>query len=188
MLLQLRDHKCYQHVHKPFSCDRAGFESSWSHLFKKIRPNDECCGETAPYRNLWRMQGYLMDCARVFTFQNVAVVRIHLTVQVKMSLICPKDVPRPSSIDFHSGKKLLCKCFPNYEVPVGQLMMPMDFVRKITQNSTHYTPDFRTGHINSTRNSWHTEYTVWRLVSGVHDRQSNVFNVCRFHNMSFSTL
>ena len=81
MLLQFRDHKCCQHVLIMFPCDRAGFEPSWSHFFKRIRPNDGCCGETAPYRNLCKVQGYLMDCARVFTCPNAAAVRMHLTIQ-----------------------------------------------------------------------------------------------------------
>ena len=65
-LWKKKHHKCCQHVQIPFSCDRAGFEPSWSHLLKKIRPNDECYGETAPYHNLCKEQGLLMDTTQVF--------------------------------------------------------------------------------------------------------------------------
>ena len=85
--------------------------------------------------------------------------------RMKMGLICPKDYPRPSSIDFHSGKELQHRCFPNYTVPVGQLMKAMSFLRKIIQDSTHYTSDVRVWTARETIGTLTTPYGDWIVAS-----------------------
>lgn len=67
---------------------------------------------------------------------NAAIVRIHLTIQVKTGLIHPQS----SINDSHLRKELQKRnCFLTVSVPAGQLMQNINYVKKITQDSSHYS-------------------------------------------------
>ena len=87
---------------------------------KKVRSFNTNGRKTTRYSQFFCMQGLFLDCLRVFPFQNSIVVGVNLSIEAKMSLLAPQNIPWPIKVNHHPSKELMRKFFSNIWVSVLQ--------------------------------------------------------------------